>query len=374
MAEYSNWRNYWWLNVALHAFIFLICLVGFPETKWHRVHPSETPRTAPATHSQSSDEPKEKIAAHDDITIEKMDAKLGAGGDGDLSKQATAVRDPYLGKGKPDKRQFSLYQPNSNPIKSLMLDFWTPWKLLAFPIVEFAAFVVSWSASSFLTLNLTQSQVFAAAPYNFPPQSVGFTNFATFAGSLLGLLIAGPMSDWISARLTKRNRGIREPEMRLLAMVPFVFVMILGNFVVAFGYQYKWDWRVSFPLAPRPACPPNVSICITNPLSPQQAIVIIGYGCGGLQVAALPSIAATYAVDSYKPVTGSVFVSITINKNLWGYGFSAFITPWSLRSGFIPPIMTNMCLITLWCSFGFLFWYLGKRFRYWTRNSSVHRM
>lgn len=63
--------------------------------------------------------------------------------------------------------------------------------------------------------------------------------------------------------------------------------MILGNVVVAVGYQHGWPW---------------------------EAIVIVGYACAGIQVAALPSIASTYAVDSYKPVSSSLFVSITVNK------------------------------------------------------------
>ena len=247
MAEFNSWRNFWWLNVAIHGAIFLACLVGFPETKWHRVHPKDSvvPVAVRSSDSQSSGEVRGKLGAeHKPETIEKLDTELEKP-KLDLSKEATAIRDPYLGKGRPDKPQFNLFQPNKNPIRSILMDIWIPWKLFAFPIVEFASFVVSWSASSFLTLNLTQSQVFAAPPYNFPPQSVGFTNFAVFVGSLVGLFTAGPMSDWISAKLTKRNRGIREPEMRLLTMVPFVIVMLIGNFVVAFGYQYKWDWRVS---------------------------------------------------------------------------------------------------------------------------------
>ena len=40
---------------------------------------------------------------------------------------------------------------------------------------------------------------------------------------------------------------------------------------------------------------------------------------------ALPAMVSTYAVDSYKPVAGSLFVAITVNKNVWGYGFSKFI-------------------------------------------------
>ena len=105
-----------------------------------------------------------------------------------------------------------------------------------------------------------------------------------------------------------------------------------------------------------------------------QVIVILGYGCAGLQVAALPSITSTYAVDSYKPVAGSLFVAITVNKNVWGYGFSKFITEWTMESGYIKPIMTNMSLTALWCLFGVVFWFYGKKFRYWTRKDRVHSM
>ena len=121
----------------------------------------------------------------------------------------------------------------------------------------------------------------------------------------------------------------------------------------------------------------------------------MAYGCAGIQVAALPSIAATYAVDSYKPVAGSIFVSVTVNKNvspfqrlfllherlltistlqLWGYGLSKFITPWTMSSGYVKPIMMNMCLSVLWCLFGIVMYYYGKTFRRWTKNDKVHKM
>ena len=103
-------------------------------------------------------------------------------------------------------------------------------------------------------------------------------------------------------------------------------------------------------------------------------IVIVGYTCAGIQVAAIPAIASTYAVDSYKPVAGSLFVAITVNKNVWGYGYSKFLTPWIIKDGYVPPIMLNMCLITLWCSFAIPLYFFGKRFRKWTRNSDVHSM
>jgi hypothetical protein len=84
--------------------------------------------------------------------------------------------------------------------------------------------------------------------------------------------------------------------------------------------------------------------------------------------------ATTYSVDSYKPVAGSLMVAITVNKNVWGYGFAEFITPWVLEAGFVKPIMTNASLITLWCLFAIPFYYFGKTFRRWSKNSSVHRL
>lgn len=76
---------------------------------------------------------------------------------------------------------------------------------------------------------------------------IGLFNLATFIGTLIGLFTAGPLSDAIAARLTKRRDGIREPEMRLLAMIPYVLLMIVGDVIVAVGYQKAWDWKVSLP-------------------------------------------------------------------------------------------------------------------------------
>ncbi|KAF2480165.1 serine/threonine kinase 16 [Neohortaea acidophila] len=338
MALHLGWRAFWWLYFAMTIVSLLMVIFMFPETKWHRLHPDEILKNASTSPLESSEKVIDKK--------EEVEYSSTAAND-NLAREETADRDPWLGKGKPSKQQWKFYQPNANPWNSILMDLWIPWKLFAFPIAEFTAFVVSWSCSSFLTINLTQAQNFAVPPYNFTSQTIGFTNFAILIGAFIGLATNGILSDWISDRATRKNKGIREPEMRLPAMIPYVCIMILGNFVVAFGYQQKWPW---------------------------EAIVIIGYTCAGIQVASIPAIVTTYAVDSYKPVAGSLMVAVTVNKNVWGYGFAEFITPWIIKQGYIPPIMTNMSLITLWCSFGILFYYCGKTFRRWSRNSSVHRL
>jgi hypothetical protein len=315
MTETVGWRNFWWFNTALLGLSFLMVVFMFPETRFLRKlpvvasHGAHTGTSGSSLDEKTHDHQVEKAAtptAADDGIQHVPTATSTALPD--LTVSETAARDPYLGVGKPGKWQWRVFQPNAHPFKSILLDLWVPWKLFAFPIVEFAAFVVSWSCSSFLTINLTQSQVLAGPPYNFSPITVGFTNFAIMVGAFIGLFTAGPLSDWVSARSTRRNNGIREPEMRLPAMIPYVIIMFLGNVVVAVGYERHWPW---------------------------EAIVIIGYTCAGIQVAALPGIVSTYAVDSYKPVAGSLFVAITVNKNVWGYGLGKFITEWTIKSGYV---------------------------------------
>ncbi|KKZ61866.1 hypothetical protein EMCG_03655 [[Emmonsia] crescens] len=336
MAHNLHWRHFWWLNVGLLGFVLVLLVFFFPETRWHRTRLKDlavgnkaTEKEATTVTANSTDTTSAKPSTEPEIYNEHTD------------------RDPYLRKGKPSWRQFRPYWMVEHPVISLLLDFWIPWKLHLFPIVHLAAFIVSWSASVFLVVNVTQSQLFAAPPYNFNSQTVGFFNLAVLVGIGIGLITNGYLSDWLSMCATKKNRGIREPEMRLPAMIPYVIIMIIGNFVVAFGYEYKWDWKI---------------------------IVMIGYTAIGIQVAALPAIASTYAVDSYKPIAGSIFVTITVNKNLWAYGLSEFITPWTQRSGFIPVIMLNVVLTTFFCALGIVFYYHGKRLRKITANSKVHQM
>lgn len=68
--------------------------------------------------------------------------------------------------------------------------------------------------------------------------------FAIFVAALTGLLTAGPSNEWVSVRLTRTNSGITEPEIRSPAMVPYVLIMMLENFVVAFRYQHHWEGRL----------------------------------------------------------------------------------------------------------------------------------
>lgn len=163
MAEHIGWPSFWWLNAAMTAFSLLVIVCGFPETMFSRAEASEGQSQSPETSSKvvkvEYREQTSKEASRDKSDGSQLDTN--------------AERDPWLGRGTPNRQQWMLFQRNSSPFRSIMLDLWIPWKLFTFPIVLFASFIVSWSCSCMLILNLTQTQVFTAPPYNLSSQSVG---------------------------------------------------------------------------------------------------------------------------------------------------------------------------------------------------------
>ena len=159
MAAHVGWRNFWWLNTGILGLTVILTIFLLPETKWDRG--SEIDR------SSSSPIAKDGHAAEMEDSIAKE--KTNANG----IIRTLSASDPYLGKGYPSKSQFKLFQPKKNFLKTVLVAVWLPWKLFAFPIVEFAAFVVSWAASAFLMTNITQSEAFAAPPYNYSSQTIG---------------------------------------------------------------------------------------------------------------------------------------------------------------------------------------------------------
>lgn len=185
MAEFVGWRNFWWLNVGLFGLNIALTLFTFPETKWHRVHPDEI-----KSHSQT---PSETMMINttsgsklegSELQIENSKTNSTNAPFPNLEVSETAAKDPYLGKGAPSKEHFKIWQP-ADPHYKFWEDILIPWKLLALPIVQFASFVVSWCASCFLMINLTQSQNFAAPPYNYSSLTIGKLFHTSFAILLL---------------------------------------------------------------------------------------------------------------------------------------------------------------------------------------------
>lgn len=88
-------------------------------------------------------------------------------------------------------------------------------RLITWPVVFYAGFSYGSYLIWFNVLNATASIILGGAPYNFSSGLVGLSYLACLLGVIAGALYTGYVSDWMTLKLARRNRGIFEPEQRL---------------------------------------------------------------------------------------------------------------------------------------------------------------
>lgn len=226
IAGHVSWRWFFWLAAIMQCVNLIALILFFPETKYRRENsvPKMPHATAPSntqeqgSHSHAG-EKEAQADTNQNSSFTRDDIPIDESG-----------RSVFLGKGFPSHNQrWNLwFQIDRIGLKLLPRDILTPFYISILPIVVFASCCLAFPACALLVLNLLESPAFSAAPFYFSPASVGYTNFALMGGGIFGLLTAGPFSDWSSMVLTRRNKGIREPEMRLFSLIPFIIIGLIG--------------------------------------------------------------------------------------------------------------------------------------------------
>ena len=252
MAQYTSWRWFFWACTVAQAITTISLVFLFPET-----------RRSTFSRSQPTSLPVDSAA----VNIDKSSGSPNV----DFAHTESQTVATQLGHGKPTRSQFSMLPSiDRQCLSTVGYHILGPFQLFCFPIVFWVAMAMGSAANALLCVNLLQSQALSASPYNFSPANVGFANFALAVGALIGLLCSGPISDWVAARATTRNGGIREAEMRLPALIPFIIVAIVGMVTLGVGWQKHWPW---------------------------EAIIIFGFTCVGIIAVSIPTITITVSVD-----------------------------------------------------------------------------
>lgn len=208
--------------------------------------------------------------------------------------------------------------------------------LVCFPAVIWAGLVYGAQMMWLSLLSTTQSEIYAAKPYNFTTPQVGLTNVAAFIGAVFGMIYGGKFVDYAALKLAERNNGVFEPEFRLWTMiVPTIFN---AGGLLAYGLPayYGAHWAYS---------------------------VVIGQGLLGFAMASSGGICLSYAIDCYSKLASEAMVLMLFSRNAIGCGFTFAIQPWLDRDGLSLTVWL-MFMISLIINGSFLImikW--GKDFR-----------
>ncbi|KAL2383286.1 hypothetical protein RJZ90_002745 [Blastomyces dermatitidis] len=187
--------------------------------------------------------------------------------------------------------------------------FWVlaakPLSLIMFPAVVFSTFIHGSFLTWLVVFAILSTNIFSGPQYGLTPSQIGLTNLPLLGVALIGTPLAGATADWLVCFMARRNKGIYEPEFRLLLMIPATIFSTVG-FI---GY--------------------GLSIDRGAPL----AVPLTFMALHSLSIPFATSASFTYVLDCHPKDANQAFVTINFSKAVFIFIASMFVNGWYSAQG-----------------------------------------
>jgi MFS family permease len=177
------------------AFVLQTILVFFfmPETAYHRAESLNLDTASQDNLPAAAQELKEEKGEH-------VESVRGSGNSSDhIISQDTKI---FV-----SLRQLLPWSGYSHKVNLFWITL-RPFKLVTSVAIVYGTILFMTAISWLVMIAVTISLIFSSPPYNFTVSQVGLTNLSGFVASVLGTLVAQPLSDGLAVYLSKRNGGV----------------------------------------------------------------------------------------------------------------------------------------------------------------------
>ncbi|GAB7355622.1 hypothetical protein MBLNU459_g6346t1 [Dothideomycetes sp. NU459] len=313
----NSWRYIYYVATALIGALTILVFLTLPETAFNRSpvdvagaieSPSELYKAGTSSHDE--DIKGAEAQYHEDTTMNTRSS----------SEQDVPPppRDTYLQSLRIVHGRFT--------DESLWKIAYRPVVLLVLPPVLWATLVMSVTIGFLVAISSNFSSAFTTA-YGFKAYQSGLCFISGLVGTFMGIYGGGTISDWIADFFTKRNGGIREPEMRLPAMTIALICGPLGLILYGVGIDNHLHWIVP----------------------------TLGLGFLSFAIAQGTNVSLVYIIDSYRPIAGETVVTQLAFKSCFGFLLSFYTNEWIAGSGYSKSFgaMAGICgaVLVLWIPF-----------------------
>ena len=215
------------------------------------------------------------------------------------------------------------------------------WKIFIRPLIVFWYPAVLWgfliygtTLTWIVVFSVVNASIFTAPPYNFSISQTGLISLSPFILTIIGELLSGPLNDLICLKLTERNRGIYEPEFRLVLMIPVLLLGVCGFFGFGATVEAQTHW----------------------------AGPVLTFGLANMALAFASVCVFGYIVDAYSDLAEEAFVAVNA-RNFLTFGLTYFVVDWLLEDGTAEVFYILGSLFVFVCALTIPLWIFGKRAR-----------
>ncbi|KAF2151915.1 serine/threonine kinase 16 [Myriangium duriaei CBS 260.36] len=260
---------------------------------------------------------------------------------------------PSISKLEKEPRQENLQVELMRPPRRSFIATLKPWSGInhdaEFFMTQIRAFsyffvpAVFWVITSFgiyiglgaLAFNYTFPSIIIAPPYNWAPTNSGLIALSNIVGYSLALPFTSS-SDRLAARLTRKNGGIREAEMRLGVMLPAMLIGPAGLIVYGFTAERQLHFMGYF-----------AGVAMTDWASYFYF-----------------TFALAYAIDSQTANTSEMLIAMNLGKQAISFGMGIYLLSWIQKYGYTVMIAGIFGGVLLANNLGVpLFMWKGKAIR-----------
>lgn len=208
ITVFNSWRTIYEVSSALVGLVLLLIFFTLPETAYRRQHGRTSSRSSLQTAESESSQ---------------NDSEAGL-----LNVQE---KRSYV-------QSLQVYNGQTLTEESLLKMAVRPFLLILLPPVLWAALVEAVTIGFLVAVTSNVDPAFEEV-YRWQPWQVGLCFGGAIIGSLLGLPAGGKLGDMCADYLTKRNGGIREPEMRLPTIMISAITAPLALVLYGVGIQHE---------------------------------------------------------------------------------------------------------------------------------------
>lgn len=123
-----------------------------------------------------------------------------------------------------------------------------PFVLFAHPAIIWACLIQGAMIGWTVFIGIILAAIFLGPPLFWNETKTGYAYTGAFIGAIAGFLIAGALADWSAKFMTKRNKGIYEPEFRILLVIPQLIFGCAGLYLFGVTSSRLIDFHWAIPI------------------------------------------------------------------------------------------------------------------------------
>ncbi|KAI4167606.1 MAG: hypothetical protein LQ343_007070 [Gyalolechia ehrenbergii] len=198
---------------------------------------------------------------------------------------------------------FNGRKSNANFIKLVL----RPFPLFLHPAVLWACLIQGTLIGWTVMIGVVLAAIFLGPPLWFNEVETGYMYTGPFVGAIIGFLVSGLLADWSTRFMIKRNKGVYEPEFRIvLVVVQLVFGCVgLYGFGITAEDVERYGWFL-----------PDM---------------FFAFEVAGMVLGAVAS--ALYIVDAHREIAVEAFTCLLVFKNMFSFGLTWGAYNWVVEAG-----------------------------------------